>query len=73
MHFYPFCLAFATIAIQLASYNLIILGTFCQVAVNLLNRQLWTAKKGWSISIGIQQGTNNPSLQNKPICYKMIS
>jgi hypothetical protein len=32
-----------------------------RVAVNILNKQSWTADKGWSFSLGVGRGTNNPS------------
>jgi hypothetical protein len=32
-----------------------------RVAANVLNKQLWTADKGWSSSFGVGRGTNNPS------------
>jgi len=34
----------------------------CRVAANMLNKQLWTARKGWSSSLGVGQGANNSSL-----------
>ena len=33
-----------------------------RVAANKLNKQSWTADKGWSSSLGVGQGANNPSL-----------
>jgi len=33
-----------------------------RVAVNKLNKQSWTADKGWSSSLGVGRGANNPSL-----------
>jgi hypothetical protein len=30
-----------------------------RVVVNVLNKQLWTANKGWSFSMGVGQGANN--------------
>ena len=35
-----------------------------RVAANKLNKQSWTADKGWSSSLGVVRGANNPSLQN---------
>ena len=32
-----------------------------RVAANILNKQLWTASKGWSSSLVVGQGDNNPS------------
>jgi len=31
------------------------------VAANILNKQSWTADKGWSSSFWVGQGANNPS------------
>ena len=33
-----------------------------RVAANKLNKQSWTADKGWSFSLGVGRGANNPSL-----------
>ena len=33
-----------------------------RVAANKLNKQPWTADKGWSTSLGVGRGANNPSL-----------
>jgi len=33
-----------------------------RVAANILNKQSWTADKGWSSSLGFGRGANNPSL-----------
>jgi hypothetical protein len=33
-----------------------------KVAANILNKQLWRAEKGWSSSLGVGRGANNPSL-----------
>ena len=33
-----------------------------RVAANKLNKQSWTADKGWSSSLGVGRGANNPSL-----------
>jgi hypothetical protein len=33
-----------------------------RVAANKLNKQSWTADKGWSSSLGLGQGANNSSL-----------
>jgi len=33
-----------------------------RVAANKLNKQSWTANKGWSSSLGVGRGANNPSL-----------
>jgi hypothetical protein len=32
-----------------------------RVAVNKLNKQPWTANEGWSSSLGVGRGANNPS------------
>jgi len=32
-----------------------------RVAVNILNKQSWAADKGWSSSLGIGCGANNPT------------
>jgi len=32
-----------------------------KVAVNLLNKQSWTADKGWSSSLGVGRGANKSS------------
>jgi hypothetical protein len=32
-----------------------------RVAVNNLNKQPWTADEGWSSSLGVGRGANNPS------------
>jgi hypothetical protein len=44
-----------------------------RVAANILNKQLWTADKGWSCSLGFRYsyGSNN-SLQ-KTSCYNMFT
>jgi hypothetical protein len=34
---------------------------FWRVAANMLNKQLWTAEKGWSSSLGDGRGANNSS------------
>jgi hypothetical protein len=34
---------------------------FWKVAVNILNKQLWTADKGWSSSLGVGHGGSNSS------------
>jgi hypothetical protein len=34
---------------------------FWRVAVNILNKQSWTADKGWSTSLGVRRGANNSS------------
>jgi len=34
------------------------------VAANILNKQLWTADKGWSSNLGVGQGTNISSLKS---------
>ena len=31
-----------------------------RVAANKLNKQSWTADEGWSSSLGVGQGANNP-------------
>jgi hypothetical protein len=33
-----------------------------RIAANVLNKQLWTANKGWFSSLGVGLGANNPSL-----------
>ena len=33
-----------------------------RVTENKLNKQSWTADKGWSSSLGVGRGANNPSL-----------
>jgi len=33
-----------------------------RVAANILNKQSWTADRGWSSSLGVGRGANNPSL-----------
>ena len=33
-----------------------------RVAANKLNKQSWTADEGWSSSLGVGRGANNPSL-----------
>ena len=33
-----------------------------RVAANKLNKQSWIADKGWSSSLGVGRGANNPSL-----------
>jgi len=33
-----------------------------RVAANKLNKQSWTDDKGWSSSLGVGRGANNPSL-----------
>jgi hypothetical protein len=35
-----------------------------RIAVNMLNKQSWTADSGWSSSLGVVQGANNPPLLN---------
>jgi len=44
-----------------------------RVAVNVLNKQLWRANKGWSCSLGVGQGADNFSLKKKKktSCYEM--
>ena len=37
------------------------------VAANKLNKQSWTADKGWPSSLGVGRGANYPSLQNSPV------
>jgi hypothetical protein len=37
-------------------------GGLWKVAVNILNKQLWTADKGWSFSLGVGRGANNSLL-----------
>jgi hypothetical protein len=32
-----------------------------RLAVNILNKQPWTNDKGWSSSLGVGRGANNPS------------
>jgi hypothetical protein len=32
------------------------------VAANILNKQSWTADKGWSSTLGVGHGANNPSV-----------
>jgi hypothetical protein len=32
------------------------------IAANAVNKQLWTADKGWSSNFGVEQRANNPSL-----------
>jgi hypothetical protein len=31
-----------------------------RVAANILNKQLWTADRGWPSSLGVRWGANNP-------------
>jgi len=38
-----------------------------EVAANKLNKQSWTADKGWSSSLAVGRGANNPSLSNSPV------
>jgi hypothetical protein len=33
--------------------------------VNILNKQLWTADKGWPSSLGVGQGANNSHRKKK--------
>jgi hypothetical protein len=33
-----------------------------RVAANVLNKQLWTANKGWPSSLGVGRGADNSSL-----------
>ena len=33
-----------------------------RVAANIFNKQSWTVDKGWSSSLGVGRGANNPSL-----------
>jgi hypothetical protein len=40
------------------------------VAANILNKQSWTADRGWPSSFGVERGANNPHC--KIICYKMF-
>jgi hypothetical protein len=42
------------------------------VAANILNKQSRTADKGWSSSLEIGRGTNNPSPWNFFYCYEMF-
>jgi hypothetical protein len=42
-----------------------------RVAANILNKQSWTADKGWSSSLWVGRGANNSSLL-KTICYEML-
>jgi hypothetical protein len=41
------------------------------VAVNILNKQLWTAEKGWSSSFGLGMGLTTPHHKNVT-CYEMF-
>ena len=41
-----------------------------RVAVYILNKQLWTADKGWSSSLGLGQVVTIPHHKNWP-CYEM--
>jgi len=41
----------------------------CRVAVNILNKELWTSDKGWSSSLGV--GGTTPH-HRKQGCYKML-
>jgi hypothetical protein len=40
------------------------------VAVNILNKQLQTASKGWFISLGVRCGTVNSSLKKNKLVLK---
>jgi hypothetical protein len=35
-----------------------------RVAANKLNKQSWTADEGWSSSLGVGRGVNNPPREN---------
>jgi hypothetical protein len=38
--------------------------------VNILNKQSWTADKGWSSSLGVGRWANNSSLQRNKLVMK---
>jgi hypothetical protein len=42
-----------------------------RVVANILNKQSGTADKGWSSSLGVGRGANNPSPKNVA-CYEMF-
>jgi hypothetical protein len=39
--------------------------------VNTLNKQLWTAEKGWSFSLGVGREANNTAVTKQPRQQKM--
>jgi len=44
-----------------------------RLAVNILNKQFWTANKGWSSNLGVREWANtHHSKKKKPACYKML-
>jgi hypothetical protein len=44
-----------------------------RVAANVLNKQSRTADRGWSSSLGVGRGANNPPTVNPLICHKTES
>jgi hypothetical protein len=42
----------------------------CWVAANILNKQSWTAEKGWSFSLGVEREVNNSV--KKTACCDML-
>ena len=45
----------------------------CRVAAKIPNKQLRTADKGWSSSLGVGRGANNPSLKTYPVTQHSYS
>ena len=41
-----------------------------EIAVNILNKQLWTASKGWSSDLGLGEVVTVPHHKKWP-CYEM--
>jgi hypothetical protein len=42
-----------------------------RVAANVLNKQSWTADKGWSSSLGVGEGLTTPR-RKIPACYETL-
>jgi hypothetical protein len=43
-----------------------------RVAANILNKQSWTACKGWPSSLGVGQGLTTPHHKKKETSYEML-
>jgi hypothetical protein len=40
--------------------------------VNILNKQLQTASKGWFSSLGVERRVTTPQRERKTACYEML-
>jgi hypothetical protein len=44
-----------------------------EVAANILNKQWWTADRGWPLSLGVGQGANNTPTIKHYICCEVCT